>query len=117
MYYFIRYLIYLIQCSNYVITDYEHCTYILPDLVTVLVMRVSILYQVKDEAMVEDLNMILNLGDVPNLYAADEKAEILEKMQGIAKDMVSSPRSVVFRLVLTSMGCCEMLGKLHIVGC
>ncbi|KAF0308272.1 Dynein heavy chain 3, axonemal [Amphibalanus amphitrite] len=43
--------------------------------------------QVKDEAMVEDLNMILNLGDVPNLYAADEKAEILEKMQGIAKDM------------------------------
>ena len=38
--------------------------------------------------MVEDLNMILNLGDVPNLYPADEKAEILEKMQGIAKDMV-----------------------------
>ena len=46
--------------------------------------------QVKDEAMVEDLNMILNLGDVPNLYAADEKAEILEKMQAIAKDMVRS---------------------------
>ncbi|XP_037073992.1 LOW QUALITY PROTEIN: dynein heavy chain 3, axonemal-like, partial [Pollicipes pollicipes] len=43
--------------------------------------------QVKDEAMVEDLNMILNLGDVPNLYPADEKAEILEKMQTIAKDM------------------------------
>ncbi|XP_037073996.1 dynein heavy chain 3, axonemal-like [Pollicipes pollicipes] len=37
--------------------------------------------------MVEDLNMILNLGDVPNLYPADEKAEILEKMQTIAKDM------------------------------
>ena len=37
--------------------------------------------QIKDESFVEDINMILNTGDVPNLFLADEKAEINEKMQ------------------------------------
>lgn len=46
--------------------------------------------QIKDESFVEDINMILNTGDVPNLYAADEKAEILEKMQAVAQNTVSS---------------------------
>lgn len=32
--------------------------------------------------------MILNTGDVPNLYPADEKAEIIEKMQNVAKNEV-----------------------------
>lgn len=44
--------------------------------------------QIKDESFVEDINMILNTGDVPNLYAADEKAEILEKMQAAARETV-----------------------------
>ena len=44
--------------------------------------------QIKDESFVEDINMILNTGDVPNLYAADEKAEILEKMQAAAQELV-----------------------------
>ncbi|CAI8026112.1 Dynein heavy chain 3, axonemal [Geodia barretti] len=41
--------------------------------------------QIKDESFVEDLNMILNTGDVPNLYPPDEKAEIIEKMQVVAR--------------------------------
>ncbi|XP_033109939.1 dynein heavy chain 3, axonemal-like isoform X2 [Anneissia japonica] len=41
--------------------------------------------QIKDESFVEDINMILNTGDVPNLYPADEKAEIIEKMQQAAR--------------------------------
>ena len=36
----------------------------------------------------EDISMILNTGDVPNLYAADEKAEIIEKMQTVARNEV-----------------------------
>jgi len=36
----------------------------------------------------EDISMILNTGDVPNLYAGDEKAEIIEKMQNIARNEV-----------------------------
>ncbi|KAK5640705.1 hypothetical protein RI129_009252 [Pyrocoelia pectoralis] len=42
--------------------------------------------QIKQEAFTEDVNMILNTGDVPNLYAADEKVEILEKMQNAARE-------------------------------
>ena len=44
----------------------------------------------QDESFVEDLNMILNTGDVPNLYPPDEKAEIIEKMQVVARTQVSS---------------------------
>ena len=45
--------------------------------------------QIKDESFVEDINVILNTGDVPNLYAADEKADIIEKMQVVARQTVS----------------------------
>ncbi|XP_024913275.1 dynein heavy chain 3, axonemal-like [Cynoglossus semilaevis] len=41
--------------------------------------------QIKDEAMLEDINMLLNTGDVPNIFPSDERAEILEKSQGIAR--------------------------------
>uniref|UniRef100_A0A803VDZ1 Dynein axonemal heavy chain 3 n=1 Tax=Ficedula albicollis TaxID=59894 RepID=A0A803VDZ1_FICAL len=41
--------------------------------------------QIKDESFVEDINMLLNTGDVPNIFAADEKAEIVEKMQSAAR--------------------------------
>ena len=33
----------------------------------------------------EDIGMILNSGDVPNLYASDEKADIIEKMQSVVR--------------------------------
>ncbi|XP_065680811.1 dynein axonemal heavy chain 3 isoform X1 [Hydra vulgaris] len=42
--------------------------------------------QIKDELFVEDINMILNTGDVPNIFAADEKADVIDKMQGIARN-------------------------------
>ena len=37
----------------------------------------------------EDISMILNTGDVPNLYGSEERAEIIEKMQNIARNEVS----------------------------
>jgi dynein heavy chain len=46
--------------------------------------------QIKDESFMEDISMILNTGDVPNLYAADEKADIIEKMQTVARNLVCS---------------------------
>ncbi|KAK9508782.1 hypothetical protein O3M35_006257 [Rhynocoris fuscipes] len=42
--------------------------------------------QIKDEAFVEDINMLLNTGDVPNLFQSEEKAEILEKMTHAARE-------------------------------
>lgn len=54
--------------------------------------------QIKDEAFVEDINMILNTGDVPNIFPPDEKAEVIEKMQGAARSqgrkIDSSPLSM-----------------------
>ncbi|XP_051969464.1 dynein axonemal heavy chain 3 [Xyrauchen texanus] len=41
--------------------------------------------QIKDEAFVEDINMLLNTGDVPNIFPADERADIIDKIQGIAQ--------------------------------
>ncbi|XP_037391966.1 dynein heavy chain 3, axonemal [Pygocentrus nattereri] len=41
--------------------------------------------QIKDESFVEDINMLLNTGDVPNIFPADERADIVEKMQAVAR--------------------------------
>ncbi|XP_041823134.1 dynein heavy chain 3, axonemal [Melanotaenia boesemani] len=54
--------------------------------------------QIKNESMLEDIDMLLNTGDVPNIFAADERADIIEKAQGIArmegKKIDSTPLSV-----------------------
>lgn len=41
--------------------------------------------QIKDESFVEDINSLLNSGEVPNMLAADEKAEICELARPAAK--------------------------------
>ncbi len=46
--------------------------------------------QIKDESFVEDINMILNTADIPNLFASDEKAEIIEKMQTASRNEVNN---------------------------
>lgn len=35
----------------------------------------------QDESFLEDINMILNTGDIPNLYDNEERLEIIEKVQ------------------------------------
>ncbi|BFZ17590.1 hypothetical protein BsWGS_20629 [Bradybaena similaris] len=42
--------------------------------------------QIKDESFMEDIGMILNTGDVPNIFPADEKAEVIEKMQVVVRN-------------------------------
>ena len=34
--------------------------------------------QIKEESFLEDIDSLLNTGEVPNLFATDEKAEIME---------------------------------------
>lgn len=41
--------------------------------------------QAKEEAFIEDINSLLNTGDIPNLFTPEEKTTILEKMQAVAK--------------------------------
>lgn len=64
--------------------------------------------QIRWETMVEDVNNLLNSGMVPNLYASDERAEIVEKMrplasaQGLPKDISDAELCVA----PAQPGCC-----------
>jgi len=69
--------------------------------------------QIKDESFVEDINMLLNTGDVPNLFQADEKGEILEKMQSAAKD--SGRKIDTNPLSLYNFFVERVKGNLHVV--
>ncbi|CAG9093244.1 unnamed protein product [Plutella xylostella] len=51
--------------------------------------------QVMYEGMVEDINMILNTGDIPNIYGMEEKVEILEKMQAALRESLSAIGSMM----------------------
>eukprot|EP01135_Chromosphaera_perkinsii_P002036 Nk52_evm83s215 gene=Nk52_evmTU83s215 len=42
--------------------------------------------QIKEETFLEDINGLLNSGDIPNLFATDEKSNIAEKVRGWAKE-------------------------------
>lgn len=42
--------------------------------------------QIKQESFLEDVNNILNTGEVPNIFPADEKADICEAVRGPAKE-------------------------------
>ena len=41
--------------------------------------------QIKEEAFLEDINNLLNAGEVPNLFAIDEKQQIIDKMRQLDK--------------------------------
>ncbi|XP_017770457.1 PREDICTED: dynein heavy chain 3, axonemal-like [Nicrophorus vespilloides] len=54
--------------------------------------------QIASETFTEDINLIFNTGDIPNLYQPDEKGDILEKMQAIARDGGKKIESTPFAL-------------------
>uniref|UniRef100_A0A7N5JRQ9 Dynein axonemal heavy chain 3 n=1 Tax=Ailuropoda melanoleuca TaxID=9646 RepID=A0A7N5JRQ9_AILME len=68
--------------------------------------------QIKDESYIEDINMLLNTGDVPNIFPADEKADLVEKMQMANpwKDLYASlpwrkeTNQVCFSLAMSPIG-------------
>ncbi|XP_047438259.1 dynein axonemal heavy chain 1 [Mugil cephalus] len=47
--------------------------------------------QIKSESFLEDINNILNSGDVPNLYATDEQERILIAMKPVVQDLGQQP--------------------------
>lgn len=56
----------------------------------------------------EDINGILNTGDLPNLYQLEDRATIMENMANVAKQVVStgSAFAVVAKCTRHSGGCC-----------
>nr|XP_023655546.1 dynein heavy chain 1, axonemal [Paramormyrops kingsleyae] len=47
--------------------------------------------QIKNESFLEDVNNILNSGDVPNLYSLDEQERILAAMKPVLQDLGLQP--------------------------
>ncbi|RXN34314.1 dynein heavy chain axonemal [Labeo rohita] len=47
--------------------------------------------QIKSESFLEDVNNILNSGDVPNLYTSEEQERILTAMKPVVQDMGQQP--------------------------
>ncbi|XP_055985527.1 dynein axonemal heavy chain 12 [Sorex fumeus] len=41
--------------------------------------------QIKEEAFLEDIDSVLNTGEIPNIFAADEKQEVMEGVRPIAQ--------------------------------
>lgn len=72
-------------------------------------------HQIKDESFIEDINMILNTADVPNLYAIDEKAEILEKMMNVAREVVGGKKVEMTPMILYNLFIERIKKNLHIV--
>jgi len=50
--------------------------------------------QIVDESFVEDINILLNTGDIPNLYQSEERIEILDKVSNIFQSHVSYSRKI-----------------------
>lgn len=46
--------------------------------------------QIIDESFIEDINMLLNTGDIPNLYQSEERVDILDKVSNIAQSQVNT---------------------------
>lgn len=47
--------------------------------------------QIKSESFLEDINNILNSGDVPNLYASDEQERIMASMKPVVMELGQQP--------------------------
>ena len=47
--------------------------------------------QIKQESFLEDVNNILNTGEVPNIFPADEKADVCELVRAPAKEEERCP--------------------------
>ena len=71
--------------------------------------------QIKDESFLEDINNLLNAGEVPNLYAIDEKAEIIDKMRVIDKQRDRSLQTDGSPLALFNLFIERVRDQLHVV--
>ncbi|XP_069839698.1 dynein axonemal heavy chain 7 isoform X1 [Dendropsophus ebraccatus] len=71
--------------------------------------------QIKKESFLEDINNLLNAGEVPNLFAADEKQEICERMRQIDRQRDKSKQTDGSPLALFNLFIDRCRDQLHIV--
>ena len=71
--------------------------------------------QIKREAMVEDINNMLNSGEVPNLFANDEKVAICELVRPFAKEVYGRAAQDMAQAALYQFFVSRVRSQLHIV--
>lgn len=71
--------------------------------------------QIKEESFLEDISNLLNSGEVPNLFAADEKADICEKMRQIDRQRDKSVQTDGSPIALFNLFIQTVKEQLHVV--
>ncbi|XP_032591888.1 dynein axonemal heavy chain 7 [Drosophila grimshawi] len=71
--------------------------------------------QIKDESFLEDINNLLNSGEVPNLFSNEEKIEVVEKMAQIDKQRDKSVQTDGSPVALFNFFVTTCKDQLHIV--
>ncbi|KFQ84601.1 Dynein heavy chain 7, axonemal, partial [Phoenicopterus ruber ruber] len=71
--------------------------------------------QIKKEAFLEDINNLLNAGEVPNLFAVDEKQEICEQMRQVDRQRDRTKQTDGSPIALFNMFVDRCRDQLHIV--
>lgn len=70
---------------------------------------------IKDKSFLEDINTLLNTGEVPNLFAHEEKVEVIELMRTSAKTENNALDGSISQMYLFFVERCRKM--LHIVLC
>ncbi|OBS81697.1 hypothetical protein A6R68_24313, partial [Neotoma lepida] len=71
--------------------------------------------QIKRESFLEDINNLLNAGEVPNLFALDEKQEICEKMRQLDRQRDKTKQTDGSPIALFNMFIERCRNQLHVV--
>lgn len=71
--------------------------------------------QIKDESFLEDVDSLLNTGEVPNLFAPDEKGEIMEAVAGPAQAAAEDKNTEFSPLALFAFFVNRCRENLHVV--
>eukprot|EP00929_Paragymnodinium_shiwhaense_P104537 TRINITY_DN6904_c0_g1_i1.p1 TRINITY_DN6904_c0_g1~~TRINITY_DN6904_c0_g1_i1.p1 ORF type:complete len:2672 (+),score=812.80 TRINITY_DN6904_c0_g1_i1:23-8017(+) len=71
--------------------------------------------QIKSEGFVEDLNNLLNSGEVPNLFAPDEKVQVCEMVRAAARQEGKAPEGTPTQLYAYFVERCKRM--LNVVLC
>lgn len=71
--------------------------------------------QIKRESFLEDINNLLNAGEVPNLFAPDEKQEVCEKMRQIDRQRDRTKQTDGSPIALFNMFIDRCRDQLHVV--
>eukprot|EP00118_Oscarella_pearsei_P018868 m.196512 g.196512 ORF g.196512 m.196512 type:complete len:4008 (+) comp39530_c1_seq1:67-12090(+) len=73
--------------------------------------------QIKEESFLEDISNLLNAGEVPNLFALEEKQEIYQKMRVLDRQRPKDKQTDGTPVALHSMFVDRVRDQLHVVLC